>query len=318
VRDTDRVTGGPRLRDVEFSSGDVLLAGWLAVPVRDEALAAVVLVGGSGPSDRDNGGYFPPIREHLVGAGIAVLSYDKRGVGSSSGDWLDSTLDDLAADATAALGFLCAQPGIRAGTAGLLGHSEGGWVALRAAAGRDDVPWVITSGCPGMTPAAQERHTLAGALRRAGEQDADRMLALFDRLAEAGRRDGDFAEASRIVSSARPSRAFLDYWSGMDQRLWEFLKRSQDHDPIPDALRLRCPHLAAFGGADELVSVADSTRRFSAAACHPGRDHRAALTIEVFPGASHRIQAGESAGLAPGYRAILAQWIKAKAGTSDT
>ena len=244
MRDTDRVPAGPRLRDVEFSSGDVVLAGWLATPVRDEALAAVVLVGGSGPSDRDNGTYFPPIREHLADAGIAVLSYDKRGVGSSSGDWLDSTLDDLAADATAALCFLGAQPEVRAGTAGLLGHSEGGWVVLRAAAGRDDVPWVITSGCPGMTPAAQERHALAGALRRAGEQDAGSMLALFDRLVEAGRRDGDFAEAARIVSSARPSRAFLDYWSDMDERLWEFLKRIQDHDPVPDALRLRCPHLA--------------------------------------------------------------------------
>jgi hypothetical protein len=305
------------LRDVEFSSGDVVLAGWLAIPVRDKALAGVVLVGGSGPSDRDNGTYFPPIREHLVDAGMAVLSYDKRGVGSSSGDWLDSTLDDLAADATAALGFLCAQPGVLAGTAGLLGHSEGGWVALRAAAGRDDVPWVITSGCPGMTPAAQERHALARALRRAGEQDPDRMLALYDRLAEAGRRDGDFAEAARIVSSARPSQAFLDYWSGMDQRLWEFLKRTLDHDPVQDALRLRCPHLAVFGGADELVSVADSTRLFSAAACHPGRCHRAALTVEVFPGASHRIQVGAGADLAPGYLAILAQWINAKAGISD-
>ena len=191
------------MREVEFSSGDVVLAGWLAVPGRDEALAGVLLVGGSGASDRDNGTYFPPIREHLVDAGIAVLSYDKRGVGSSSGDWLDSTLDDLAADATAALGFLCAQPEVRAGTAGLLGHSEGGWVALRAAAGRDDVPWVITSGCPGMSPAAQERHALAGVLRRAGEQDAGSMLALFDRLVEAGRRDGDFAEAARIASSAR-------------------------------------------------------------------------------------------------------------------
>jgi len=87
VRDTDRVTAGPRLRDVGFSSGDVVLAGWLASPVRDKALAGVVLVGGSGSSDRDNGTYFPPIREHLVDAGIAVLSYDKRGVGSSSGDW---------------------------------------------------------------------------------------------------------------------------------------------------------------------------------------------------------------------------------------
>jgi hypothetical protein len=306
------------LRDVEFSSGDVVLAGRLASPVRDKALAGVVLVGGSGPSDRDNGAYFPPIREHLVDAGIAVLSYDKRGVGSSAGDWLDSDLDDLAADVAAALGFLCAQPGVQAGTAGLLGHSEGGWVALRAAAGRDDVPWVIISGCPGMTPATQDRHSLAGELRRAGEQDADRMLALYDRLVEAGRRDGDFAEAARIVSSARPSQAFLDYWSGMDQRLWEFLKRCQDHDPVPDALRLRCPLLAVFGGADELVSVADSTRLFSAAACHPGRCHRAALTVEVFPGASHRIQVGADADMAPGYLDILARWINAKAVIAGT
>jgi pimeloyl-ACP methyl ester carboxylesterase len=104
----------------------------------------------------------------------------------------------------------------------------------------------------------------------------------------------------------------------MDERLWEFLKRIQDHDPVPDALRLRCPHLAVFGGADELVPVADSTRRFSAAACHPGRHRQAALTIEVFPGASHRIQVDASAGLAPGYLGILAQWITAKADISGT
>ena len=32
------------------------------------------------------------------------------------------------------------------------------------------------------------------------------------------------------------------HWSDMDERLWEFLKRTQDHDPVPDALRLRCPN----------------------------------------------------------------------------
>ena len=89
---------------------------------------------------------------------------------------------------------------------------------------------------------------------------------------------------------------------------------------IPSRTRCGCaaPHLAVFGGADELVSVADSTRRFSAAACHPGRHHQAALTIEVFPGASHRIQVDASAGLAPGYLGIVVRWIKAKAGISDT
>lgn len=50
---------------------------------------------------------------------------------------------------------------------------------------------------------------------------------------------------------------------------------------------------AVFGGADELVSVAESTCPFSAAACHPCRDHRAALTIEVFPVAAHLELAAE-------------------------
>jgi hypothetical protein len=107
-------------------------------------------------------------------------------------------------------------------------------------------------------------------------------------------------------------------WPGWCWSAGRGLKRTQDHDPVPDALRLRCPHLAVFGGADELVSVADSARRFSAAACHPGRHHQAALTIEVFPGASHRIQVDASADPAPGYLGILAQWIEAKAAISDT
>ncbi len=72
------------------------------------------MVGGSGPADRDNDTFFPPIRRRLAAAGIAVLSYDQRGVGSSSGDWRDASLDDLAADAAAARAFLQTQLGVRA------------------------------------------------------------------------------------------------------------------------------------------------------------------------------------------------------------
>jgi uncharacterized protein len=310
------MAAGPHLRDVTFSSGKVVLAGSLAVPGTGAPSAGVVMVGGSGPSDRDNGGYFPPIRRHLTDAGIAVLSYDKRGVGASSGDWRDAAMDDLAADATAALGFLRAQPGVQGGAAGLLGHSEGGWVVLRAASAWRDVPWVITSGCPGMTPAAQERHALATRMLKggaAGQQDIDGALALYDRLAEAGRNGSGFAEAARLIESAGSPSAFTGYWADMDERLWEFVKRKQDHDPIPDALRLRCPHLAAFGGADQLVPVTDSIRLFSDAACHPDRHHRATLTVAVFPGASHRIQENAGTRLAPGYLRTLTQWIKAQA-----
>jgi uncharacterized protein len=76
-----------RQREVTFPGGNVVVAGTAASrPGSARDPAGVVMVGGSGPSDRDNGTCFPPIRRHLTGAGIAVLSYDKRGVGGSSGE----------------------------------------------------------------------------------------------------------------------------------------------------------------------------------------------------------------------------------------
>ncbi|MEV6825301.1 alpha/beta hydrolase [Amycolatopsis sp. NPDC051102] len=303
------------MREVAFPSAEVVLAGSLAVPDSRAPVPGVVMVGGSGPSDRNNDTFFPPIRRQLVEAGFAVLSYDKRGVGASSGDWLAGTIDDFAVDAAAALEFLRSHPDVEAETTGLFGHSEGGWVVLRAA-GREDVPWVITNGCPGMTPAVQDRYALTVALQAipgVTHHDAAATLAVYDRLVEAGRRGAGFDEATRLVQSfsipAAVEGLFGDYWAEMNEHLWEFIKRKQDHDPIPDVLRLRCPHLATFGGADELVPVADSIGLFAAAACRAERDPRAALTVEVFPHADHRVQVHGGTALVPGYVETLVRWI---------
>ncbi len=221
-------------------------------------------------------------------------------------------MEDLAADAVAALDFLRAQPGVRPEAVGLFGHSEGGWVVLRAATARPGLPWMITNSCPGVTPAAQERYALAHALhlQHHAQQDIDSSLALFDRLVEAGRRDATFTEVKQLVESAGRKASLADYWADVDERLWEFLKHKQDHDPGPDALRLHCPHLAVFGGRDPLVPVDESIRLFSAWACHPDRHHQATLTAEVFPGANHRIQTERGTRLAPRYLSTLTQWIK--------
>src|SRR5947209_4486287 len=90
--------------EVEFGGGDgLVLSGRLVAPPRDGPIPGVVLVSGSGPSDRDNDGSFVPVRDHLVGLGVGVLSYDKRGAGKSQGTWHSATVDQLAADALAAL-----------------------------------------------------------------------------------------------------------------------------------------------------------------------------------------------------------------------
>lgn len=298
--------------EVRITSGGVTLAGTLRLPGGPGPHPGVVMVGGSGPADRHNDTLFPPIMDRLTGAGFAVLSYDKRGVGESSGSWLASSLDDFAADASRAVDVLREQAPVR--SVGLFGHSEGGWVVLRAASWRDDLTFVVTNAGPGTTPAEQDRYAIWTVLRADGVDDLDveACLALYDQLVAAGRWGAGYREAAALLDVSPATGVLGRYGFELDEPTWEFLKRKQDHDPVPDLHLLRCPHLALFGGADPLVPVVDSIAIFAEAACRPDRAARYELTVRVFPGADHRIQLGGD--FAPGYLDALTGWITSAAG----
>ena len=129
--------------------------------------------------------------------------------------------------------------------------------------------------------------------------DADVRMALttYDCLVEAGRRDANLTEVQPLLATPGGRILTSRYWNDLDERLWEFEKRKQDHNPIPDVLGLRCPHLALFGAADQLVAVPQSVQLFAEAACRPGRHQRFDLTVAVFPGADQRIRGPPAAAL---------------------
>ena len=81
--------------EITFKNGAIELSGSLVIPSAKGPHPAVILVHGSGPVTRD---FYGPLSYMFVQNGIAVLSYDKRGIGKSSGHWLDQSFEDLAAD----------------------------------------------------------------------------------------------------------------------------------------------------------------------------------------------------------------------------
>ena len=135
---------------VRFSNGDVQLAGTLITPATRGPYPAVILVHASGAEDRE---YLLPYARFLIRHGMAVLGFDKRGVGASTGDWNKASFDDLAGDVVAAFGYLKTRPDIQHGQIGMLGWSQAGWVMPLAATRAKDLAFLISISGAGVSGA---------------------------------------------------------------------------------------------------------------------------------------------------------------------
>jgi pimeloyl-ACP methyl ester carboxylesterase len=142
--------------DVSFASDapDVTLAGTLVWPSGAGPFPAVVLISGSGPQNRDeellNHRPFLVLADALVRAGVAVLRYDDRGFGESTGDFAAATSADFALDAQGAVRFLSSQAEFPVATLGLAGHSEGGLLAPLVAREKSEVDFLVLLAAPGV------------------------------------------------------------------------------------------------------------------------------------------------------------------------
>jgi uncharacterized protein len=158
--------------DVMIPANGFNLAGTLTMPPAAAARMrhpAVILVAGSGPVDRDEMVAGVPIFAQLAGAlaqrGFAVLRYDKRGIGQSGGRTETVTLQDYADDVVAAVKWMDRRKDIDRKRIAIAGHSEGGAVALMAAAAeKKKIASLILMATPGTTGAElileQQRHAL--------------------------------------------------------------------------------------------------------------------------------------------------------------
>ena len=158
------------------------LAGTVSKPQSAAAarLPAVILIGGSGPTDRDGVAFGIPILGEIAGAladaGFVVVRYDKRGIGQSGGRTESASLADYAEDVRAAVKMLAARKDVDPKHIAVVGHSEGGSVALIAAAKEKRIAGVgliATPGVPGTEIVlAQQKRLLDRSTMTAEEKQA--------------------------------------------------------------------------------------------------------------------------------------------------
>lgn len=266
VRPPDR-----HVENVVIGSGRQRLAGSLHRPTDGAPgpAPAVVVVSGSGPNDRDGriGAFraYGLIAEHLARSGVATLLIDRRGVGGSAGDWRRETIHDRARDVVAAVRWLRGQPGIDAARVGVLGHSQGGWVAEQAAADSSGIAFVVLMAGPGETVRAQiltdeENELHASGIAPDEVERRVRRLARVVAIADA------IAPACRLLR-LHPVCSTVDY------------------DPAGALARIRVPVLALFARLDPMVPPEPNASLIRAGLARAGNDR---LTVQVFERANHQ------------------------------
>jgi pimeloyl-ACP methyl ester carboxylesterase len=142
-------------------------------------LPALVLVAGSGPVDRDEAvagiPVFAQLANTLADAGFIVVRYDKRGVGQSGGRAESATVQDFAEDARGVVEFLRDRKDVDKDRIALVGHSEGGLVALQAAASAKTkrvkaAALLATPGTPGAELVLEQQRYLLDTLKLPDEE----------------------------------------------------------------------------------------------------------------------------------------------------
>jgi dipeptidyl aminopeptidase/acylaminoacyl peptidase len=132
-----------RFREIEFGNGDLHLAGMLFVPEGEGPYPVAVIIHGSGTSSRNNAWYLSVTR-HLQDNGVAVLLPDKRGSEKSEGNWVGANFNDLASDTMAAVEFIRGAESVPCSSIGLVGMSQGGWIAPIVASEDRDIGFVVS------------------------------------------------------------------------------------------------------------------------------------------------------------------------------
>ncbi|MFO8150803.1 MAG: alpha/beta fold hydrolase [Trueperaceae bacterium] len=308
------------LEEVAFDAAGATLAGVLSLPETLGPHPAVALVSGSGAQDRDGAnpalpGYEPLrwLADHLTRAGFAVLRWDERGVGASTGDHANATSADLADDLEAAVRTLSARPDVDPERVGILGHSEGGALVAMVGARAPEVAFVIAMAPPtlpytdvvvsqverisadsGMTP--EQVAEAVGQQRRVVE------LALAEDWAglEAFLLEVTAAQVAALPAAQREQIGDVDAFvaqqaaTGAAAFQVPWMRFFLTYDPADDWSRVTAPVLGLFAGLDAQVDLDENLPAFETALAAAGNDD---VTVVVLPEANHLFQRAETGAL---------------------
>jgi hypothetical protein len=306
-----------------FSNAGARLSGTLYAPSGRGKVPAVVVFHGASDPSRD-----APLYRHLIQMlpplGVAVLVFDRRGTGKSTGAGNNGDFNTLADDGVAAQRMLARDPRIDARRIGFWGLSQGGWLALLAGARSPDAAFVVSVSAPLTRADVQMNFAIANILRIKGYGQADIDQAVAARTAvddfERGKLDRATAQAHVDAAAKEPWFGLIYLGKTFHDPVQSDWARQMKNDPLKTLDAVKAPTLILYGSADPWVPVAVSAKILRASAAR-----RPNVTTAVVAGADHEMSVttpplaqiapatnSERAPDSPEYFARLAAWMTAQ------
>jgi tRNA(Arg) A34 adenosine deaminase TadA/pimeloyl-ACP methyl ester carboxylesterase len=262
------------VEEVNYGNSEISLSGTLTLPRTIGPFPAVILIHGSSALDRDETilGHKPflVLSDHFTRHGIAVLRFDKRGVGKSTGNYDNATIEDFCDDVAKGIEYLKSRPEIIRNQIGLIGHSEGGIIAPMLAVKSNDVAFIVLMAGTGVN--GEEIFCEQGRLLHRGNGVDEEMIAIDTQIRKI------FTgivkkETNRDVAKEQIHEALAKFLSGLteEQKIWvkihsvlteELIKRFNSpwghfyfpYEPSTALSHITIPTLVLNGDLDLVVS----------------------------------------------------------------
>jgi hypothetical protein len=301
-------------------SGKIELAGTITIPSMPGPHPLAILISGSGPQDRNETLFdhrpFLVIADHLTRNGIAVLRFDDRGVGKSTGKFAAANTMDFASDVQAAVNYARSLPEIASKQIGLIGHSEGGLIAPMVASQDQDIAWIVLLASPGVNgeQILYSQGQLIVAAEGGTQKDMNRQRRIQElafqtiKTSEPGASIEPHVQkiVEQILDPATDQDADPNKSTQLKSALAALIRANllamkdpwflffSSHEPGPVLEKVRCPVLAMTGTKDVQVDPKLNLPKIEESLRKGGNPQ---FAIRELPGLNHLFQTCQTGGL---------------------
>lgn len=292
----------------------MLLKGTLTKPDTNNPCPVVIVTHTSNAATRDFGVY-----QHLANVlppnGIAVLLYDRRGSGDSTGDFETASFFDLAIDAQTTINYLKLRSDIDPKHIGVWGMSQGGWIAPLVASNSTDIAFVVAVSAVGVTPAEQMNFSAEYELREKGfpEEEIEQMLELRGLVDKYYHGKADRSRVQKkldlLCKETWFPLAYLDVSLPKDPTVEKWYQE-MDFDPLPIIQKIDIPVLLLYAERDPWVPIAESIARWREYGPKDLSIHQIKDANHFMISIAHSGIRGDEGPLVEEYSEILTRWLK--------